>query len=402
MEPSSLPLIVSVDDHVVEPPHLFERWMPRKFLDDAPRVVRRNILSESAETRQVVFDDDHGLPADCWFFGDMVYAPRRPVVIPRGMEVSPDIRTNDPVTYDEMRPGCYEPRARLEDMSSNHVEASLGFPSFPRFCGQEFYEQTSADRELGLACVQAYNDWMVDEWCGDSKGRLIPLCLIPLWDVGLAVTEVLRNASRGVRAVAFSEIIYHLGLPSIHTRYWDPFFAACEETGTVICMHIGSSSKLFSTSPDAPAQVAAALSFNNSFASLADFVYSGALVRFPRLKLAYSEGQIGWIPYALERMDQAWISHPWARGEILPETPSFYFRQSVYGCFFSDRHGIESLDKIGVDNVTFETDYPHADGTFPNSLEHALLQLSGLGDEAVYKIVRGNAIRIFELGLSAG
>ena len=101
-----------------------------------------------------------------------------------------------PMTYDEMRPGCYDPKARVEDKELNHVEASLCFPTFPRFCGQTFTE--AADHELGLACVRAYNDWMVEEWCGDSGGRLIPLIIVPLWDAELAAAEVRRNAERGV------------------------------------------------------------------------------------------------------------------------------------------------------------------------------------------------------------
>jgi len=173
----------------------------------------------------------------------------------------------------------------------NWVEASLCFPTFPRFCGQTFTE--AKDHDLGLACVKAYNDWMVEEWCGDSGGKLVPLTIVALWDPQLAAAEVRRNADRGVRAVTFSEIPPHLGLPSIHTDHWDPFIAACEETGTVICMHIGSSSRMPATSADAPPAVAATLSFNNAMASMSDWLFSGKLVQFPGLRLAYSEGQIG-------------------------------------------------------------------------------------------------------------
>src|SRR5215475_3458981 len=121
---------------------------------------------------------------------------------------------------------------------------------------------------------------MVEEWCGDSGGRLIPLIIVPLWDVELAALEVRRNAARGVHAVCFSEIPPHLGLPSIHTGAWSPFFAACTETDTVVCMHIGSSSKMPATSPDAPAAVQATLSFNNAMASMSDFLFSGVLVDY--------------------------------------------------------------------------------------------------------------------------
>jgi predicted TIM-barrel fold metal-dependent hydrolase len=243
---------------------------------------------------------------------------------------------------------------------------------------------------------------MVDEWCGDSGGRLIPLIIIPLWDAELAAKEVRRNAARGCRAVCFSEIPPHLGLPSIHSGEWEPFFQACEETGTVVCMHIGSSSKMPATSGDAPTGVAAALSFNNAMASLCDWLFSGVLVKHPKLKLAYSEGQIGWLPYCLERVDDVWREHrAWANTqELVPEPPSTYFRRQIYGCFFRDQHGLNSLDAIGVDNVTFETDYPHTDSTWPETKQVAEKMMADLDDDVVYKIVRGNAIRMLELDIT--
>jgi predicted TIM-barrel fold metal-dependent hydrolase len=395
----TVPKIVSVDDHVVEPPHVWKDWMPRRFADRAPRIERRGIgpmAHVGGGTYEVTWDPE-GPQADCWIFEDLVYVHKRHVA---AAGFDRDDMTMSPITYDEMRPGCYEPKARIDDMELNHVEASLCFPTFPRFCGQTFTEATS-DRALGLACVEAYNDWMVEEWCGDSGGRLIPLCLIPLWDADLAAAEVRRNASRGVRAVCFSEIPPHLGLPSIHSGYWDPLFTACADTGTVVCMHIGSSSRMPATSADAPGAVATTLSFGNAMASLADFLFSGVLVRFPTLTLAYSEGQIGWLPYILERADDVWSDHrAWTRSQdLVPEPPSTYFYRQVYGCFFKDRHGLESLDRVGIDNITFETDYPHTDSTWPDTKAVAEEMMVGLTDEQVYKIVRGNAIRMLDLDL---
>ncbi|HMF04364.1 MAG TPA: amidohydrolase family protein, partial [Acidimicrobiia bacterium] len=341
------------------------------------------------------FDPD-GPQADCWVYEDLVYIHKRHVA---AVGYDRDEMTMTPMTYAEMRPGCYEPKARVEDMELNWVEASLSFPTFPRFCGQTFLE--AEDRELAEACVYAYNDWMVDEWCAGSGGRLIPLPIIPLWDAELAAAEVRRNAARGARAVCFSEIPAVLGLPSIHTGQWDPFFAACADTGTVVCMHIGSSSKMPATSGDAPVAVAATLSFGNAMSSLTDFLFSGVLVRFPTLKLAYSEGQIGWIPYILERADDVWLEHRAWGGvrDIVPDPPSTYYYRQVFGCFFRDRHGIESLETIGVDNTTFETDYPHTDSTWPHTKKVAQELMTGLPDHVVYKLVRGNAIRMLELDL---
>jgi len=246
--------------------------------------------------------------------------------------------------------------------------------------------------------VQAYNDWMVEEWCAGSGGRLVPLCLIPLWDANLAAAEVRRNAARGVKAVCFSELPSNLGLPSVHDadRFWDPFVAACDETGTVICMHSGSGSKMPSTSPDAPPAVSSTLTHELAEGSLADWLFSGLLVRHPNLTLTYSEGQIGWIPYILARADRVWEhNRGWSDSrDLVPEPPSTYYWGRVYGCFFDDAAGLAALDAIGPDQVTFETDYPHADGTWPHSRAVAEKLLDGLPDDVVHKIVRGNAQRM--------
>jgi predicted TIM-barrel fold metal-dependent hydrolase len=220
-----------------------------------------------------------------------------------------------------------------------------------------------------------------------------------MWDVQLAAAEVKRNADRGARAVCFSEIPPHLGLPSIHTEYWDPLFAVAEETRTTLCMHIGSSSKMPAASPDAPPSTDIMLSFNNSMASLADFMFSGVLVRFPKLKLAYSEGQIGWIPYALERADNVWELHSnWTGAkDVIPERPSSYYQGRIFGCFTNDLHGMASIAEVGEDNVCFETDYPHTDTTWPFAREEAERMTAALTDEQRYKVLRGNAIRMLDL-----
>jgi len=220
-------------------------------------------------------------------------------------------------------------------------------------------------------------------------------------DAELAAAEVRRNAERGVHAVCFSEIPPHLKLPSIHSGQWDPFFAACEETATTINMHIGSSSRMPATSADAPDGVAATLSFNNAMASMADWLFSGKLVQFPELKIAYSEGQIGWLPYLLERADTVWEEHrAWINAsELVPEPPSTYYRRNIFGCFFRDLHGVKSRDDIGIDTITFETDYPHTDSTWPDSKQVAQDLMGHLPDDVVYKILRGNAIKMLSLDL---
>lgn len=395
--PDELPMIVSVDDHVVEPPDVWQTRLPARFRDVGPRVERRRIVGMRhviGQTYDIEWSDTEGQPADCWLYEDLVIPHKRHVAV---AGFPPEEWSLSPITYDEMRPGCYDPEARAEDMLMNHVDASLAFPTFPRFCGQTFLE--AEDKELALLCVQAYNDFMVEEWSRDSKGVNVPLCLVPLWDVELAVAEIERNAARGVHAVAFSEIPARLGLPSIHTGSWDPFFAACAATQTTVCMHIGSSSSMQIASPDSPTAVGVSLSFNNAMVSLSDFLFSGILPRHPELKLAYSEGQIGWLPYILERVDDVWEQHrAWASvGDKVPEPPSTYYYRHVFGCFFRDKHGVDSLDIVGEDNVTFETDYPHTDTTWPHTAEVARKHMGHLPADKLYKILRGNAIRMLHL-----
>jgi predicted TIM-barrel fold metal-dependent hydrolase len=395
---NEIPKLISVDDHVVEPPHVWERWLPAKFRERGPRIVRRGIRDiDYVGTASYVehFDDDSPTKVDCWIYEDLVYTHKRMVA---AAGYSKEEMTLTPITYDDMRPGCYDPKARLEDMDVGWVEASMCFPTLPRFCGQTFYE--GHDKELGLACVKAYNDWMVEEWCGDSGGRLIPLGIIPLWDPELAAAEVRRNAERGFRAVCFSELPYHLGLPTIHSGHWDPLFAACAETGTVLAMHIGSSSKMPAASPDAPPSVSATLAFGNAMTSLIDFLMSGLLVRMPELKLLYAESQIGWIPYALQRVDQVWEDNQgWAQTKHIPEPPSTYYYRSVYGCFINDGHGLRSIDEVGAGNITAETDYPHSDSTWPDTKEIMTGLTKELPDDLVERILRTNAMELLRVEL---
>jgi predicted TIM-barrel fold metal-dependent hydrolase len=395
----TIPRIISVDDHVVEPAHLFERWLPKRYRADGPRVVRSGTKPVYfVDGRFVLEEDPQGRPTDFWLYGD-VRMPLRAAEAAVGLPVM----DNGGITFDGMRPGLYDPVERVKDMDLNGVEASLCFPnSIPRFCGQTFLE--GKDKDLGAACVRAYNDWMVEEWSGDSGGRLIPLCMVPLWSATLAAEEVERNAARGVHAITFPENPASLGLPSIHSsdRYWEPLFAACADTRTTVCMHIGSSSKLPTTSPDAPAAVTAVLLNLNAMSSMVDWLFSGIFERFPEIVVAYSEGNIGWIPFILERSDRIWEEHKFLYTEqSLPRKPIEYYADHIYGCYISDSHGLRSVDLVGEDNITYETDYPHTDGTWPNSRDVAERELGHLTESQIEKIVRGNAIRMLSLDLPA-
>ena len=393
-----IPRIISVDDHVVEPPDLWTSRLPAKYQDRAPRVVRDrgvfHIKGGSFSFEKGHPDGDWG---DWWLYDDLVYP------FPKlSAAVGFDNLDAEPVTFDQIRPGCWKQKERLEDMTANHVDASICYPNvLPRFCGQAFLERQ--DKELALLCVRAYNDWMIDEWsAGDGKGRLIPLTLIPLWDANLAAAEVRRCADKGSFAVAFTENPTPLGLPSVHDadRFWDPFFRACEETDTIINMHIGSSSRMPSTSPDAPFIVSSVLTFQNAMGSLVDYLFSGVFDRFPNMKIAYAEGQVGWMPYVLERADKLWEERSDnAFGTNLTRPPSSYVPGHIWGCVFDDETGMANRHVIGMDQICFEVDYPHADSTFPTSKDVAtrICEKAGLTTDETYKFLRGNAINAYGL-----
>lgn len=394
-----IPWFVSVDDHVVEPPDVWTSRLPAKYSDRWPRYERLPVGTIHYDTTTGAFvtdEDAGGVVTDVWCF-ENIRKPIRRHIAAAGLDRS--LMDLNPISFDQMRKGCYNPVARLADMDLNHVEASLCFPQMSRFCGQEFSE--TEDKELGLLCIKAYNDWMVDEWCATDRRRLVPLIIVPLWDPELAVAELLRNAERGVHAVSFSENPYTLGFGSIHSGHWDPFFRACAESEMTVCMHIGSSSQMQTVSPDAPPAVGSALTFNNASASMCEFLFSGVLWRFPGLKLAYSESQAGWIPYALERADTSWRAHRAWNGMdgIEMEAPSFYYYRQIFSCVFSDFFAMQSIAEVGEDNVTFEVDYPHTDSTYPDTLALAAEMFASLTDEQAYKVSRGNAIRMLHLDL---
>jgi predicted TIM-barrel fold metal-dependent hydrolase len=384
---SEFPLIISVDDHIQEPPDLWTERLPARYAGVGPRVLREEVDYVNSSGAA---DKKWG---DVWYYEDQRYE----LIAEYAAAGTPaDTMDSDPITYDEMRPGVYKMAERLEDMTLDHVEKSLCFPNgFVRFCGQRF--ANGNDKELSLLAVRAYNDYLADEWTAPSRGRLFAVGIVPLWDPQLAAEEVYRNAARpGMRAVAFSELPTRLGLPSLYTGAWEPFIKACDETATLICIHVGSSSTSAISSPDAPRGISALCHFGNSALSMCDWILSGALPLNPNIRLMYSEAQAGWIPFLIERFNRKWGEGYKAYGlnKNVPEVPSTYFKNQIYACVTDDPAAIMYLDMFGADNFCFETDYPHPDGSFPHSEAVARKLFGHLEPDNIYKIVRGNAERL--------
>ena len=279
-------IFISVDDHVVEPPNVFDGRLPAKYADVAPKVVHT----------------DSG--NDVWVFdGQTIPNIGLNAVAGRPKE---EYGVN-PTSFDEMRPGCYDVNERVKDMSAGGVLACMCFPSFPSFSGRLF--ANTDDKDLALAVTRAYNDWHIDEWCGTHPGRFIPMALPVLWDPELCAAEIRRVAAKGCHALTFTENPAALGLPSFHDAHWDPVWRALVDEGTVLNVHLGSSGKLAITAPDAPMDVMITLQPMNICMAAADLVWSRVFKEFPTLRVALSEGGTGWIPYFLDRLDRTYDMH---------------------------------------------------------------------------------------------
>jgi predicted TIM-barrel fold metal-dependent hydrolase len=367
-------ILVSVDDHVVEPPDLFEGHLPEKWMEFAPKFVHKHdgtdVWSyEGGEIPNIGLNAVAGKPPEEY-----------------GIE---------PTALADIRKGCWDIHERVNDMNRNGVLGSMCFPSFVQFCGQLF--SRSKDLDIGLNLLRAYNDWHIDEWCGTYPGRFIPLSIPPIWDAQLMADEVHRVAKKGCHAVTFSENPARLGWPHIFGGYWDPFFQACQEESMVICLHIGSSSTTLALEPGAPMDVMIQLTPLNTMHAATDLLWSKVLRQFPDLKFALSEGGTGWVPYWLERADYTYQQHRhWTHQDFGDQLPSQVALDHFSFCFISDRAGVEDRHRIGIDNITWECDYPHSDSTWPHSPEAMAKQVEGVPEDDVAKITHENAMRIYQ------
>lgn len=367
-------ILISVDDHIAEPADMFDQHVPAKYKDRAPRVVT----------------DEHGIQQ--WWYGDK---RGRNLGLNAVAGKPREMFNVNPARYEDMRPGCYDVHERVRDMSAGGQLAGLNFPNWTGFSGQVLNE--GPDRALNEIMIRAYNDWHVDEWCAAYRERFIPCGILPLFDVDKAAAEVRRLAAKGCHAVTFSENPAALAMPSIHSGHWDPLFAACSDVGTVLCLHIGSSSKSASTTPDAPPSVAMTLSSSMSIYSLGDLIWADFWWRYPDLRFSLTEGDIGWIPYFLQRAEHVVDTHSGWTGHHFPEgsSPSAIFRERIVCCFIHDPVGVSLLDHFNLDNVCWESDFPHSDSTWPHGPEVNEAQFAGLDDEVVDKITHRNAMAHF-------
>jgi predicted TIM-barrel fold metal-dependent hydrolase len=365
-------ILISVDDHTVEPPNMFKNHLSKKYQDDAPRLVHNSDGS------------------DMWKFRDTVI----PNVALNAVAGRPKEEYGlEPQGLDEIRPGCYNVDERVKDMNAGGILASICFPSFPGFAGRLF---ATEDPEFSIALVQAYNDWHIDEWCGAYPARFIPMAIPVIWDAEACAAEVRRVATKGVHALTFTENPAAMGYPSFHNEYWNPLWKALCDTNTVMNVHIGSSGRLAITAPDAPMDVMITLQPMNIVQAAADLLWSRPIKEYPDLKVALSEGGTGWIPYFLERADRTYEMHStWTHQNFGDKLPSDVFRDHFLTCFISDKVGVALRNMIGIDNICWEADYPHSDSMWPGAPEELwdVLSVNNVPDDEIKKMTYENAMR---------
>ena len=365
-------ILISVDDHIIEPPDLFVRHISPQYLSRAPQLVR------TAEG------------TDVWQFGGRnIENSALNAVAGRPKEEY----GLEPQGLDEIRPGCYDHEERVKDMNAGGVLASMNFPSFPGFAARLF---ATEDEEFSLALVRAYNDWHIDEWCGSHPGRFIPMALPVIWDAEKCADEVRRVSAKGCHSLTFTENPAALGYPSFHSDYWDPLWRALCDTATVLSVHLGSSGKLAIPAVDSPPDVMITLQPMNIQSAAADLLWSRVLKQFPDLRIALSEGGTGWIPYFLERVDRTFDMHAtWTQQDFGGRLPSEVFREHFLTCFIHDPLGVALRHQIGIDNICWEADYPHSDSMWPEAPEELNEQFVRfeVPDEDITKMTHENAMR---------
>lgn len=371
--------IISVDDHIIEHPRVWADRLPQKYKSLGPQVVTEDAKEYwDYEGRRVPFASGLGATAGR----------------------KPEDWSSAGVRESDIIPGCYDPIARLKDMDVDGVWAQMCFPQYARFAGVRFLE--GSDKELALLCVQAYNNFIIDEWCAAAPERQIPLCIVPLWDVQLAVTEAERVAGKGAKSVTFPEATEPLGLPSWHTGYWDPLFEAVADLALPLSVHIGTSQRPAPVSSDAPGAELDGISAAGisvvaltSMAMVADLTFSHIFHKVPNLRIAISEGGIGWIPYLKERMDYTWERQAHWTGINQNARPSDLFDRHFWGCFIDDEVGIRERRAVGVNNITIESDYPHSDTTWPNTAKRVNELLADVPDDEAHRITELNARELY-------
>jgi predicted TIM-barrel fold metal-dependent hydrolase len=381
--------IVDADCHILEPPDIWENWLSSKFKDKAPKLVKDPeggdawLTAVGGDPDPIGLVSTPGMPFDKFrWFG---------------------------VTYEEARTGCYNGEARLADMDIDGVDAEILFPpqrTMSHFLGDD-------DDDFVLAGVEAYNNFLFEEFCAPDPSRLIGLAQIPSLGIDNAVDSLRKAHARGAKGVLISN--WPSGSASI-SRDDDPFWAAAVDEGVPVSIHINiisreqrsasrkaaaaQGSRLYNLGNEATrAKAIGGMShvFSMATGAITDMILTGVFERFPTLQVCWIETGVGWIPHFLECLDDRWWrNRVW--GDLpLKEPPSFYWYRNNAASFIIDRSGVELRNRVGIENMMWSSDYPHHGNDWPYSRKTIAEMMGGIGEDERSLIVGGNAARIWNL-----
>jgi predicted TIM-barrel fold metal-dependent hydrolase len=366
--------LVDADCHTLEPPQLWETWLPKGFHDRAPKLVK---------------DEEGG---DAWSFG-----PGKPLMY-IGLVATPGMRYEEikwkGYSYADIRKSCFDGKARLEDMDADGVDAEFLYPSQRTM----YHFMGNADREFHRAGVRAYNDWLAEEFCANDPERLFGLAQMPNLGVDEAVAELRRCREKGFRGVILTA--WPNGGDNLGPED-DRFFAAAEELSMPISIHIrivrpGRKNTGALEGPGAIANMA--LAGMTLFPEvMAEIMVSGVHDRFPKLGFLGVETDVGWVPAALEQLDNFYWRNRAHTGIRIQRLPSEYFHEHWICTFIRDRVGIKNRYDVGVRNMAWSTDFPHHGNDWPYSRKVVGEMFDGVPARERHEICAGNIVRVYGL-----
>jgi predicted TIM-barrel fold metal-dependent hydrolase len=383
--------VIDVDTHLTEPHDLWTKRAPAKLKDRVPQVKK----IDGVESWVIDGDKLIGLganPASCVKPDGSKYA---------GLDFLK-------VSIRDVHPSSYSVKDRVELMDATGVSAEIVYPNILGFGGQN---AARVDDELRLASVQIFNDAMA-EFQAESGQRMFPMALLPWWDPKLTVKEIERVHAMGLRGLNINSDPHTFiaadgtRLPDLGQSHWDPMWEVAQALDMSINFHIGASEQSMDWFgqqgwPDLPNDMRMALGgamlFMNNGRVMGNLILSGVPMRFPKLKFVSVESGLGWVPFILEAIDHEYKEVATNVGK-LQRLPSEYFKSNFYTCFWFERRDLTHMIRaVGVDNVLFETDFPHAICLYPiDDMDKAM---SGLTEEEKVKVLSGNAAKVYNIKL---
>jgi predicted TIM-barrel fold metal-dependent hydrolase len=383
--------VVDADTHLSEPADLWTSRATPKYRDRVPQ------MKQVGDRRIWMIDGDRsiGIGAASVVYGDDSKA--------RNMGFSQ-------WHVDEVHPGCSKTRERLQLMDRDGIWAQIVYPNVLGFGGQLRGEAMKAkiDDDLRLVSTQIYNDAMA-EMQAESGGRLLPMALLPWWDVKQAVAEAERCHAMGLRGVNINSDPHTHGMDDLSGDQWKPLWELCSDKDLPVNFHIGASDASMdwfgagpwpSFSPEKKLAVGSTMMFISNARVICNLIISGLLERYPKLKFVSVESGIGWLPFILEGIEYEIYEAGADVDKSLSLTPLEYFRRQIYGCFWFEKRGLaDMIRRVGVDNCMFETDFPHPTCLYPTPLESAAQALEGLTPAEMRKVMSGNAAKLYKIPL---